>query len=64
MPSFHAFGQDGESWQTLEGVVTLSPKSGRQGGNYWDYSSLEETRVQTVGSDAEMPIRGILSCPS
>jgi hypothetical protein len=59
VPSFHAFGQDGESWQTLEGIVTLSPKQGTQSGNYWDYSSLEETRVQTVGSDADVPNRGI-----
>lgn len=59
VPSFHAFGQDGESWQTLEGIVTMSPKSGTQSGNYWDYSSLEETRVQTVGSNAEIPNRGI-----
>jgi carboxypeptidase family protein/TonB-dependent receptor-like protein len=59
VPSFHAFGQDGESWQTIEGIVTMSPKSGTQSGNYWDYSSLEETRVQTVGSDADIPNRGI-----
>src|SRR5581483_7961058 len=59
VPSFHAFGQDGESWQTLEGIVTVSPKQGTQSGNYWDYASLEETRVQTVGSDADVPNRGI-----
>ena len=59
VPSFHAFGQDGESWQTVEGIVTMSPKSGTQSGNYWDYAALEETRVQTVGSDAEIPNRGI-----
>jgi outer membrane receptor protein involved in Fe transport len=59
VPSFHAFGQDGESWQAMEGVVTLSPKTGSQGGNYWDYSSIEEARIQTFGSDADTPVRGI-----
>jgi hypothetical protein len=59
VPSFHAFGQDGESCQAMEGVVTLSPKTGSQGGNYWDYSSIEEARIQTFGSDAETPVRGI-----
>ena len=59
VPSFHAFGQDGETWQAMEGVATVSPKTGSQGGNYWDYSAIEEARVQTVGSDAETPVRGI-----
>src|SRR4051794_38877864 len=59
VPSFHAFGQDGESWQAMEGVVTQSPKAGSQGGNYWDYSAIEEAKIQTIGSDADVPVRGI-----
>ncbi|MGE4082672.1 MAG: carboxypeptidase regulatory-like domain-containing protein [Vicinamibacterales bacterium] len=58
LPQFRAFGQSSESWQTVEGVVTTTAKT-TQGGNFIDYSGLEETRVQTVGADAEMPTRGI-----
>ena len=57
-PQFRAFGQVGESWQTLEGVLTTSAKS-TQSGNFIDFSAIEEARVQTVGADAEMPVRGI-----
>jgi hypothetical protein len=56
---FRAFGQTGESWQALEGVVTTSPNSGNQGGNYWDSNAFEEAKVQTVGSGADVPVRGI-----
>jgi hypothetical protein len=59
VPTFRAFGQSNESWQTIEGVVTTSPKSNNQSGNYWDYSTIEEARVQTLGNDAEMPTRGV-----
>ena len=56
---FRAFGQTGESWQAIEGVVTTSPNSGNQGGNYWDQTAFEEATVQTVGSTASVPVRGI-----
>ena len=57
-PSFHAFGMDGESWQSLEGVVTTSAKAS-QTGNYSDYSSYEEAKIQTFGNNAEIPTRGV-----
>ncbi len=57
-PTFHAFGMDGESWQSLEGVVTTSAKAS-QTGNYSDYSSYEEAKIQTFGNDAEVPTRGV-----
>lgn len=57
--TFRAFGQSGESWQTLEGILTSSAKTS-QSGNYFDYASVEEARVQTIGADAEMPLRGIM----
>jgi outer membrane receptor protein involved in Fe transport len=57
-PTFHAFGMDGESWQLLEGVVTTSAKAS-QTGNYSDYSSYEEAKIQTFGNDAEIPTRGV-----
>lgn len=57
--TFRSFGQSGEAWQALEGIVTSSAKTG-QSGNYFDYSSVEEARVQTVGADASMPLRGVM----
>jgi len=58
-PFFRAFGQNGDSWQQLDGVVTTSPKSGNQSGNWFDFSAIEETTVTTVGNTAEAPTRGI-----
>ncbi|MBI2835511.1 MAG: TonB-dependent receptor [Acidobacteria bacterium] len=56
---FRAFGQTGESWQSIEGIVTTAAKAS-QTGNYIDYTSLEEAQIQTFGSDAEVPNRGIV----
>ncbi len=58
-PSFHAFGQDYEAWQLLDGVVTVSPKSSSQGGVFWDYNAFEEAQIHTIASGAEVPTRGI-----
>ena len=57
--TFRAFGQSGESWQTLEGILTSSAKTSMS-GNYFDYASVEEVRVQSIGADASMPLRGIM----
>lgn len=57
---FRAFGQSHESWVLLDGLVTTSPKSSSPGSGQWfDYTALEESTVQTVGSSAEAPTRGI-----
>ncbi len=58
VPQFRAFGQAQEAYSTIEGVFTTSPKD-TQSGNYYDYSSFEEARVQSVGNDAETPRRGV-----
>ncbi len=57
-PQFRAFGLGGEPWAIIEGVATGQLSSGGP-GNYWDFTSIEEVRVQTVGSGAEMPVRGV-----
>ncbi len=57
-PQFVSFGQVSESWQLLEGVVTNSPKR-NQTGQFFDYASVEEARVQTVGAGADMPSPGV-----
>ncbi|MBI2835510.1 MAG: TonB-dependent receptor [Acidobacteria bacterium] len=56
---FRALGQVGESWQSIEGIVTTAAKA-TQSGNYIDYTTLEEAKIQTIGSDAEVPNRGIV----
>jgi len=56
-PNFRAFGQTNEYWSTLDGVVTTPPASGQ--GNFYDYSAMDESVIQTVGNDAEMPRKGI-----
>ena len=43
----------------LDGVPTLAPQ-GSVGGQFYDYTSLEEAQVQTVANDAEMPTNGIM----
>ena len=58
-PNFKVFGQFGQGWATIEGLVTNSPKTGNQGGNYYDYNAFEEATVQTLGSPAESPTKGI-----
>ncbi len=59
-PSVRAFGQPGEWWAMLDGVVTTALTAGGGNANYWDYLSIEEAEVQTVANDAEMPTRGVL----
>src|SRR3954470_824558 len=59
VPAFHAYGQDGEQWSTLEGVLTFAPLGGYASGNYWDYTSFEETRVGAIGKTVEVPVRGV-----
>ena len=59
IPTFSTFGQVGEPWLSLEGVSTtaLLPSGGN--GNYWDYLTIDEARVQTVGARAEGLTRGV-----
>ena len=57
---YRVYGQLGESWNMLEGVLASSPDSNGGGGSHFDFNSIEGTRVQTIGSNAEVPRRGIL----
>src|SRR5439155_16862255 len=58
-PFFKVFGELGEQWVALEGVVTSGPKTGTTGGNHYDYGAIEESTVTTVGNRAEAPTKGI-----
>ncbi len=57
---FRSFGQDGQSWQMLEGIMFSTPNTGGANGSHIDFNALDSTRVQTVGSAAEMPRRGVM----
>ena len=59
-PTFRAFGQDNQPWQTMEGVLVSAAKNGAQGGIYWDYTMVDEARVATFGSPAEVGTRGVV----
>jgi hypothetical protein len=58
-PQFRAFGQANQPWQQVEGVLVSAAKSGTQGGIYWDYANVEEVKVGTFGSPAEIGTRGV-----
>ena len=58
-PQFKVFGELGEQWVAMEGVVTSGPKTGTQGGNHYDYSAIEESTVSTVGNTAQAPTKGL-----
>jgi hypothetical protein len=53
-PTATAFGQVGESYYTLDGVAIMEASRA-----FWDYNTLNEARVQTLGVDAEFPTRGV-----
>jgi hypothetical protein len=57
---FTSYGQSGQAWQTLDGVMFGAPNSGGANGSHIDFNAMDSTRVQTVGSSAEMPRRGVM----
>jgi len=59
-PAFRSYGQSGQSWQMVEGIMFSSPNTGGADGAHLDFNAVDSTRVQTVGSAAEMPRRGIM----
>jgi hypothetical protein len=54
-----AAGQSGQSWQMLDGVVFSTSNPGNVAGAHLDFNVVESSRVQTVGSQAEVPRSGI-----
>lgn len=53
-----AYGQQGAPWQMLEGILFASSGGNGVQGAHVDFNAIESTRLQTVGSSAEMPRRG------
>jgi hypothetical protein len=59
VPTTHTFGQGAEPYFVLEGVQTSSLQASGGQSNYWDYTTIEEASVRTIGNSAEVPYRGI-----
>ena len=59
VPTYRVFGQAGEAYSTLEGVQTSSLQASSGQANYWDYTTIEEASVRTIGNSAEVPSRGV-----
>jgi hypothetical protein len=59
VPTARVFGQSAEVYYTLEGVQTSSLQTSGGQANYWDYTTVEEASVRTIGNSAEMPYRGV-----
>src|SRR5207249_8262406 len=57
---FRSYGQVGSPWQMVEGVLASAPTFLGAQGSHVDFNAIDGTRVQTVGSNAEMPRRGLL----
>ena len=58
-PAARTFGQSGQVWFTIDGVSTIHLSAGGGDGSYWDYGTIDEARVQSLGTDAEFQTRGV-----
>jgi hypothetical protein len=56
---FRVHGQSAQAYSTLEGVFA-GGAGVVQPGNHFEFNALDAVRVQAVGSNAEMPRRGLL----
>ena len=56
---FRVHGQSAQAYSTLEGVFA-GGAGVVQPGNHYEFNALDGVRVQAVGSNAEMPRRGLL----
>lgn len=57
-PGFNNFGRSGDQWEMLDGVLTTAA-AGSTEGVYWDFTSLDEASIATIGNTAEMPGSGV-----
>ena len=60
-PDARVFGQAGEMWTTLEGIGIASMDTESGSGVFFDYQTVEETRIEIMGATAAAPTRGIQS---
>jgi hypothetical protein len=55
-PSFRVYGHESESWITTEGILTSHSRSG---GNYFNYTTFDEAKVQTISNEAQIGNPGV-----
>ena len=60
-PDARVFGQAGEMWTTLEGIQIQSQDTESGSGVFFDYNTVEESRIEVMGATAAAPTRGIQS---
>ena len=60
-PDARVFGQAGEMWTTLEGIAIASLDTESGSGVFFDYNTVEESRIEVMGATAAAPTRGIQS---
>ena len=54
-----AFGQAGQVYYTLEGVMGNNWTAAGGSGTFWDFQTIDEARVQSMATDPEFPTRGV-----
>ena len=57
---FKVYGQRGFTWQTLDGILFGAADGEGALGSHVDFGSIDASRVETVGTNAENPRRGML----
>ncbi len=60
-PRSRVFGVGAEPWHVIEGVTTITLSQSGGNGILWDYSSVDESSLQTTGGGVETPTRGVYS---
>jgi Carboxypeptidase regulatory-like domain len=54
-----AFGQSGQVYYTIEGVMGNNWTNAGGSGTFWDFQTIDEARVQSMATDPEFPTRGV-----
>ena len=54
-----AFGQAGQVYYTIEGVMGNNWTNAGGSGAFWDFQAIDEARVQSMATDPEFPTRGV-----
>lgn len=55
-----AYGQSGQAWDMIEGVMMARSTGGASSGSHVEFGSVDQTHIKAAGNNAEMPRRGIL----
>jgi hypothetical protein len=57
-PRLASFAQPDDNNVVMEGLLTTDVRTGSMGHNYFDYSAIEEARVETIANGPEVSTRG------